>query len=79
MKMGGKAMKTAEEIIRELPPDIQQEVLDFAEFLMSKRNPPKQQRMRLSWAGGLKEFRAQFTALELQKKALEWWDEDIPT
>ena len=66
-------MKTAEEIIKELPPDIQQEVLDFAEFLMSKRNPPKQKRLRMSWKGGLKEFRDQYTALELKKKSLEWW------
>jgi len=66
-------MKPLEEIIKELPPDIQQEVLDFAEFLMSKRKPPKQKRMRLSWIGGLREFRDKYTALELQKKALEWW------
>ncbi len=68
-------MKTAEEMIKELPPDIQQEVLDFAEFLMTKKEPPKQKRMRLSWIGGLREFRDQYTALELKKKALEWWDD----
>jgi hypothetical protein len=71
-------MKPLEQIIKELPPDLQQEVLDFAEFLMNRAKPPKQQHLRLSWMGGLREFRDQFTALELQKKALEWWDDDLP-
>ena len=39
-------MKSPEEIIKELPPDIQQEVMDFAEFLMSKRKAPKQKHLR---------------------------------
>ncbi len=70
-------MKSAEQIIKELPPEVQQEVLDFAEFLMNKRKPAKRKRMRLDWIGGLKEFRDRYTALELRKKALEWWDEDL--
>ena len=70
-------MKTAEEIIKELPPDLQQEVLDFAEFLLSKEKTPKQKRLRMSWKGGLKEFRGKYTAQELKKKALEWREDDI--
>jgi hypothetical protein len=27
----------------------------------------------MDWAGGLREYRDQFTSLQLQKKALEWW------
>ena len=65
-------MKRLEEILRELPPDLQQEVLDFAEFLKQKKTPKKQNRLRLSWAGALKEFRDQYTSLDLQRKALEW-------
>lgn len=66
-------MKTIEELIRELPPDLQQEVYDFACFLLEKKKiRSKQEKLSMTWAGGLKEFRDQFTSLELQKKALEW-------
>jgi hypothetical protein len=66
-------MKRLDEILKELPPDLQQEVLDFAEFLNQKRTRKRQKRLRLSWAGALKEFREQYTSLDLQRKALEWW------
>lgn len=65
-------MKSLEEIIKELPPELRQEVQDFAGFLLETKARPKRSRLRLSWAGGLSEFREQFTSLELQKKALEW-------
>jgi hypothetical protein len=66
-------MKTTEELIKELPPELQQEVRDFAQFLLDKKARPKQKKLRMTWAGGLREFRDKFTSLELQKKALEWW------
>ena len=52
-------MKTLEEKINELPPELQKEALDFTEFLLSKRTPPQQKRMRLTWAGALKDYRDQ--------------------
>jgi hypothetical protein len=67
------SMNKLDEILKELPPDLQQEVLDFAEFLKQKRTRIRQKRLRLSWAGALKEFREQYTSLDLQRKALEWW------
>ena len=66
-------MKSIEELIKELPPDLHQEVRDFMEFLMQKRGSRKQKKLRMSWAGALKEYRDRFTSLDLQKKALEWW------
>jgi hypothetical protein len=66
-------MKTLEELIRKLPPELQQEVYDFALFLLETKAHPKHRKLRMTWAGGLREFRDQFTSLELQKKALEWW------
>ena len=66
-------MKKIEELFEELPPELQHEVEDFATFLLETRVRPKQTKLRLSWAGALSEFRGQFTSLELQKKALEWW------
>jgi hypothetical protein len=65
-------MKTLEELIKELPVELQQEVQDFASFLFETKVRPKRSKLRMNWAGGLSEFRKQFTSLELQKKALEW-------
>jgi hypothetical protein len=65
-------MGKIEEIVRELPPELRQEVEDFAQFLLDKKVRHKQAKLRMTWAGGLREFRDQFTCLELQKKALEW-------
>jgi len=66
-------LKNIEEMIKELPPELQEEVIDFTEFLLEKKVHPRQKNLRMTWAGGLREFRDQFTSLELQKKALEWW------
>ena len=65
-------MKSFEEMMEALPPELRQEVQDFAKFLFETKVRPKRSKLRLTWAGGLSEFRAQFTSLELQKKALEW-------
>jgi hypothetical protein len=65
-------MKTFDELIKELPPELQQEVQDFARFLFETKVHPRRSKLRMHWAGGLSEFREQFTSLELQKKALEW-------
>jgi hypothetical protein len=65
-------MKTLEELLEKLPPDLQQEVEDFARFLLETRSRPKSGKFRLDWAGALSEYRDRFTSLELQKKALDW-------
>jgi hypothetical protein len=61
-----------EALIRQLPPELQQEVADFVEFLLRKRGRNVAKPLRQDWAGALKEYRDQYTALDLQKKALEW-------
>jgi len=66
-------VKTLDELVQKLPPDLQREVEDFARFLLETRAEPKTGRLRMDWAGALSEFRERFTSLELQKKALEWW------
>jgi len=66
-------MQTLKELIDQLPPDLQQEVMDFVQFLLDNKLRRKQKKLRLTWAGALREYRDQFTSLELQKKALEWW------
>ena len=65
-------MKTLEELVRELPPDMQRKVREFAQFLLEKHVKGKKKFLSQTWAGGLKEFRDQYTSLQLQKKVLEW-------
>ena len=74
-------MSTAEqvmELVKTLPEDLQSEVADFARFLKELRVDAQRRRskagyrLRQDWAGGMKEYRDQYTALELQKKTLEW-------
>ncbi len=66
-------MGSIEDKIKLLPPELQQEVEDFVDFLTEKWARKPAGKLRMTWAGGLREFRDQFTSLELQKKALEWW------
>ena len=58
----------------QLSPDLQKEVADFIDFLAQKRATKRKKRFELNWIGGLKEYKNQFTSLELQKKALQWRD-----
>ena len=65
-------MTSIDEIMRELPPELLQEVADFARFLLEKRKQKYGRKLRQDWAGALREYSTQYTSLELQKKALEW-------
>jgi hypothetical protein len=65
-------MKNLEERIKALPPELHQEVMDFVDFLLEKRGRRPGKKLRQDWAGALKDYREQYTSLELQKKALEW-------
>lgn len=65
-------MKNLEERIKELPPELHQEVMDFVESLLEKRGRRPGKKLRQDWAGALKDYREQYTSLELQKKSLEW-------
>lgn len=68
-------MKRIEEMIKELPPELRQEVQDFVEFLIEKgkkrtkraRNKPK-----FDWAGALKDLKDQHTSVGLQHKISDW-------
>jgi hypothetical protein len=62
-----------EELVGLLPIDAQQEVRDFAEFLLAKRVPQAHGALDLSWKGALRDLRSQYTSVDLQHKAAEWW------
>ena len=65
-------MKSIEERIKELPPELRKEVESFVESLLRKRSRKDGKRLRQDWAGALRDYRDKYTSLELQKKALEW-------
>ena len=64
--------KPLEELIRELPPDAQAEVRDFVEFLLARKGRKPERRLRQDWAGALRDYREEYTSLQLQRQALEW-------
>jgi len=66
-------MQKVKDLIEQLPPDLQQEVQDFIEFLIEKKAQRRQKKLRLSWAGALQDYKDKYTSVELQKKALDWW------
>jgi hypothetical protein len=66
-------MKSLEELIKELPPPLRDELRAYAQYLVETKVKPKRKYLRMDWAGGLREYRDQYTSLQLQKKALEWW------
>ncbi|MBU4492137.1 MAG: DUF2281 domain-containing protein [Euryarchaeota archaeon] len=61
-----------EQKIKELPPELQHEVEDFIEFLIERRRAKSGKKLQQDWAGALRDFRDQYTSLELQKKSLHW-------
>lgn len=65
--------KPLEELIKELPPDIKEEVRDFVEFLIARRNWKPKGELKLDWRGALRDMRDKYTSVELQHKILKWW------
>jgi hypothetical protein len=72
-----QAAKELKELIDQLPPELQQEVRDFVEFLLEKKvlrsKRETKGELRLDWRGALRELRDKYTSVELQHKILEWW------
>ncbi|MBI5651069.1 MAG: DUF2281 domain-containing protein [Chloroflexi bacterium] len=65
-------MKSTEELMRVLPMELQQEVRDFVVFLIEKQSKKPRGKLRMDWAGALKDLRDQYTSVELQHKASDW-------
>ncbi len=61
-----------QEMLQKLPPDLQAEVRDFAEFLLERKASQTQRPMKFNWEGALKDMRQQFTSVELQHQISEW-------
>jgi len=52
--------------VEHLPPDIQEEVRSYAEFLLEKRSRKKQKVPVFDWEGALVDLGEQYTSVELQ-------------
>lgn len=54
-----------------LPKQIQKQVLDYIEFLMTKniKKEKKEKSFKFDWENGLSEFKKDFTSVELQHHA----------
>jgi hypothetical protein len=70
-------MKSTEELVRELPVELQQEVRDFVVFLIEKKVKKAHGKPRFDWAGALKDMREEYTSVELQHKISEWRTENL--
>jgi hypothetical protein len=68
-------MKSLEDKLRELPPELQQEVESFIQSLAARMKPKGINQARLDWAGALQELSAEYTSVDLQHKVLDWWNE----
>ena len=62
------------EKFNQLPPDLQEKVIKYIDFLLAQKVSKRKKKPKLDWVGGLKEYRDQYTALELQTEAIDWWE-----
>jgi hypothetical protein len=65
-----KAIKDIESKIKKLSPALIGELDRYIDYLINKRKIKSSKRLKQDWAGGLKDIK--FSAIELQKKALDW-------
>jgi hypothetical protein len=65
-----KAIKDIEVKISKLSPGLIGELDRYLDYLINKRTIKKSGKLKQDWAGGLKDIK--ISALELQKKALDW-------
>ncbi len=59
---------TIEEMLKELPPDLQQEVENLVRLLWKKQFHNPKGQLKLDWRGAMSDLRDQYTSVELQHK-----------
>ncbi len=65
-----KAIKNIESKISKLSPGLIGELDHYLDYLINKGAVQKPGKLKQDWAGGLKDV--QMSAIDLQKKALDW-------
>jgi len=66
------AVNSLIEMIVSLPPELQQEVQEFVEFVY-QRHTRRAEPLRLDWRGALRDLREKYTSVELQHQIRDWW------
>ncbi len=67
------SLKTLEKKISQLPPGLIIKLDDYLDYLLSQNQLNiHANKLKQTWAGGLKEFNNKYSSLELQKLALKW-------
>jgi len=65
-------MSRLEELLRDLPPEYEQEVEAFVRSLTERRGAASPRPLRLHWRGALRDIGAKYTSVELQHAARDW-------
>ena len=67
-----------EKKIKNLPPELHKDVENYVDFLLEREHEKKKagKKLKLDWAGSLKEYRDTSTSVELQHKISKWRLED---
>ncbi|MBI4556110.1 MAG: DUF2281 domain-containing protein [Candidatus Hydrogenedentes bacterium] len=66
-------MPQIEDMIKDLPPDLRQEVEDFVQFLLHTRVKRVGRKPNLNWRGALRGERDNYTSVELQHRLRDAW------
>lgn len=68
-------MRGLEEKIRALALGLHLKIEEFVGSLLTLEKQKKRQntKLRQDWAGALKDYRQQYTSLELQQETVEYW------
>jgi hypothetical protein len=61
-----------EKKIKNLPPELHKEVENYVDFLLERAKRKTGKKLKLDWAGSLKEYRDTYTSVELQHKISTW-------
>lgn len=66
-------MPNLAEKIEQLPPELRHKAEGYVEGLLATTGParPKGRKLKLTWAGALREYRDQYTTAELKKQMRE--------
>ena len=65
-----RTIKNIETKIKQLTPDLIEELDNYLDYLINKRAAKKSKKLSQDWAGGLKG--ENYNSNDLQKKALDW-------
>jgi hypothetical protein len=67
-----EAMKTIDDLIKELPPEYREEVEDFIDSLLERHPKKNHGKPTFGWAGVLRDLKGKYTSVELQHRISEW-------